>query len=445
MPPRVRFAPSPTGRLHVGNVRTALLNWLLARRDGGSFILRIDDTDLARSTAEFEAGIDADLTWLGLEWDERFKQSERFARYDAVSDDLRARGFLYPCYETEDELDRKRKLAMARGRPPVYDRAALALSADERAALEAQGRRPHWRFKLSGARADWTDLVRGAQSIDTASLSDPVLIREDGAYLYTLCSVIDDIDSSITHIARGEDHVTNSGVQIEIFRALGAEPPLFAHFSLLIGADGEALSKRLGSLSINELRREGYDPRAIASHLAKLGTSDPIALRPDLATLAAEFAFEKMGRAPARFDPDELANLNAQILHQADYADIRPDLQRLGLDRGAAAWRAFRENIRALPELAEWNRVIDGPLAPAIDDATFCAAAADLLPEGPFGPESWGAFTQAVKEATGAKGKALFMPLRKALTGREHGPDMAQVLALIAPPIARARLRGETA
>ncbi|MEO1472767.1 MAG: glutamate--tRNA ligase, partial [Pseudomonadota bacterium] len=292
----VRFAPSPTGRLHVGNVRTALINWLFAQKTGGTFILRIDDTDTERSTAENEQGIRDDLTWLGLSWGDTFKQSARFEKYDAAKASLVEMGLLYPCYETADELDRKRKIALSRGRPPVYDRAALDLTEDDRAALEAEGRKPHWRFKLSGERCEWTDLVRGPQSIDTASISDPILIREDGSYLYTLPSVVDDIEYGITHVVRGEDHVTNSGAQIEIFKALGGSAPDMAHTPLLVGADGQGLSKRLGSLSIAQLAEDGLEPMAIASLLAKIGTSDNVEARESLELLAEEFDFGKIGR-----------------------------------------------------------------------------------------------------------------------------------------------------
>ncbi|MEZ5994548.1 MAG: glutamate--tRNA ligase [Hyphomonadaceae bacterium] len=442
---RLRFAPSPTGRIHVGNVRTALLNWLFALRQGGEVLLRIDDTDLARSTKEFEQGIEDDLTWLGLKWDERANQSARFEDYEKAAAKLKADGLLYPCYETEDELDRKRKIAQATGKPPVYDRAALKLSAAERAKLEAEGRKPHWRFKLSGGRKDWVDLVRGPQSIDTASLSDPVLIREDGGFLYTLPSVVDDIDFKISHIVRGEDHVTNSGVQIEIFEALGAEAPALGHFPLLVGADGGALSKRLGSLSVSELREAGYEPIAVLSHLAKIGTSDAVEARADISQLADEFAFEKIGRAPARFDPEELKRVNAAVLHQLSYEAAKDRLGALGADRGEAFWNAVRANLSLFPEVRQWAHIVDGPIEPFISDAAFAAAAAEVLPAGAYDATSWSAFANAVKAKTGAKGKALFMPLRQALTGLDHGPEMGALFPLIGEQRARKRLNGETA
>jgi glutamyl-tRNA synthetase len=442
---RLRFAPSPTGRLHVGNVRTALLNWLFAAREGGQMLLRIDDTDTARSTKEFEDGIDADLTWLGLKWDERANQSHRFDAYTKAAEKLKAAGLLYPAYETEEEIDRKRKIAQATGRPPIYDRAALKLTDADRASLEAQGRKPHWRFKLSGGRKEWTDMVRGPQSIDTASLSDPVLIREDGAFLYTLPSVVDDVDFKISHIVRGEDHVTNSGVQIEIFEALGGPVPAFGHFPLLVGADGEALSKRLGSLSVMDLRSQGYEPMAVLSHLAKIGTSDPVEARLQFAQLVDEFSFDKIGRAPARFDPEELKRVNAAVLHQTDYASVKDRLAKLGADKGEAFCNAIRANLVLLPDVAEWVRVVEGPIDPVVNDKAFASAAAEALPQGAYDATTWQAFTNAVKEKTGAKGKALFMPLRQALTGMDHGPEMAALFPLIGEARARKRLMGETA
>ncbi len=442
---RLRFAPSPTGRLHVGNVRTALMNWLFALREGGQVLLRIDDTDLARSTKEFEQGIEDDLTWLGLKWHERANQSHRFDVYEKAAAGLKAAGLLYPCYETEDELDRKRKIAQATGKPPVYDRAALKLTPADRAKLEAEGRKPHWRFKLSGARKDWVDLVRGPQSIDTASLSDPVLVREDGAFLYTLPSVVDDVDFKITHIVRGEDHVTNSGVQIEILEALGGEVPAFGHFPLLVGADGSALSKRIGSLGVGELAADGYEPVAILSHLAKIGTSDPVEARVSIGQLAEEFAFEKIGRAPARFDPEELKRVNAAVLHQLDYAVVKPRLIQLGADKGEAFWTAVRANLVLLPDVKDWVRIVEGPVEPVLADAAFASAAAEVLPKGAYNATSWSVFTNAVKEKTGAKGKALFMPLRQALTGMDHGPEMAALFPLIGEERARKRLQGVAA
>lgn len=444
---KVRFAPSPTGRLHVGNVRTALVNWLFARKNQGVFVLRIDDTDLERSTVENEQAIETDLKWLGLEWGERYNQSKRFDAYHAAADKLREMGRLYPCYETQEELDRRRKVQLSRGQPPVYDRAALALTDAEKAAYEAEGRKPHWRFKLDQKRVVWDDLVRGHCEVDTASLSDPVLIREDGLYLYTLPSVVDDIDMAITHVVRGEDHVTNTGAQIEIFEALGAGLPAFAHMSLLVGADGAALSKRLGSLSVQQMRSDGYEPLAINSHLGRIGSSEPVEYVPSMDELAASFGFEKLGRSPARYDEADLARLNAQAIHAMDYAAAKPRLEALGADLGEGFWAAVRENLTRFDEARGWAETLTGKVrGPGLDEAFKAAAIVAFEQAVPAGSEptveTWGQFTGAVKEATGAKGGALFKPLRQALTGRDAGPDMAALLPLIGRDRILERLRG---
>ncbi len=444
----VRFAPSPTGKIHVGNVRAALWNWLFARSRGGKFILRIDDTDQERSTKENEDRIRADLLWLGLNWDETFSQSSRFADYEQVSAALRAKGLLYPCYETAEDLERKRRLQRTRGLPPVYDRAALALSDAQKKAFEAEGRRPHWRFKLSQRPVKWHDLIRGETVVDTASVSDPVLIREDGMYLYTLPSCIDDIDAKITHVIRGEDHVTNAGVQIEIMKAVidvrgAGKLPEFAHHSLLIGADGLGLSKRLGSLSIEQMREDGLEPAAITSLLAKLGTAEPVAPQPDIMALAQSFDFEKVGRAPARFDEADLLALNAKILHQLPYSALEERLAALGVTE--ALWEAVKGNVTKLADAADWKAVAYGAIDPVIEDQEFAAQAAALVPDDPLSEQSWGAFVERVKQKTGTKGKALFHPLRLALTGREKGPEMAALFPLIGAARARARLKGERA
>lgn len=446
VPPRLRFAPSPTGKLHVGNIRTALVNWLFAGKTGGQVVLRIDDTDTDRSTKENEQRIRDDLAWLGLAWDETFNQSHRFDRYREVAEDLKARALLYACYETAEELDRRRKIALSLGKPPVYDRAALALTPADHAAMAAQGRTPHWRFRLSGGPADWSDLVRGPQSIDTSSVSDPILIREDGSFLYTLPSVVDDVDAKITHIVRGEDHVTNSGAQLEIFHAMGAEPPLLAHMPLLIGADGQGLSKRLGSLSVEQLREQGIEPMAIASLLSKIGTSDPVEPRASIAELAAEFSFSKIGRAPARFDELELAAVNAQILHAMPFAQAQPRLAKLAYGDQAteAFWETVKANLTVFSDVALWLTVVyggglTGPDLEA-DDRAFMAEAVKLLPTGEYDTTTWQAWTEAVKAATGRKGKSLYAPLRRVLTDQERGPEMDRMLMLIGAEKARLRL-----
>jgi glutamyl-tRNA synthetase len=453
MKPSVRFAPSPTGRLHIGNIRTAILNYLLAVKTGGSFMLRLDDTDLERSTEAFAEGIRTDLSWLRFDWQREERQSVRLARYAEVAEKLKADGKLYACYESEDDLDRKRKRQLGRGLPPIYDRAGLKLTADEKAKLEAEGRKPHWRFRLpntddAGGLApqptivSWNDLIRGDQTVDLGSLSDPVLIREDGSPLYTFTSVVDDVDFAITHIVRGEDHVTNSGVQIAIFEALGAEPPAFAHHSLLIGADGHALSKRLGTLSIETFRNDGIEPMAVLSHAALLGTSDAIEPHTSIGELAELFDFGKISTAPGRFDVEELKGLNAKLLHKRAYADVAERLEAQGITGGAAFWDAVRGNLVTLADAGDWWRVVAADIDPVIENADLTSRAATLLPPEPWDATTWSALTSAVSKETGLKGRALFHPLRLALTGREAGPELKALLPLIGRARAEARLLG---
>ncbi len=439
-----RFAPSPTGLLHVGNARTALVAWLFARKAEGRFLLRLDDTDTERCRPEFAEAIDRDLAWLGLDWDDRIRQSDRTARYDAAIDRLKADGRLYPCYETPEELALKRKSLLSRGLPPIYDRAALALTDAERAELEGQGRSPHWRFRLEHAPIDWTDLVRGPVHFEGRDLSDPVLIREDGRPLYHIGSVVDDIDLAVTHVVRGEDHVANTAMHIQLIRALGGEPPEFAHLPLLADAAGKSLSKRLGSLSLETLRdEEGLEPMAVASLLGRLGTSDPVAPLPDLAALIEDFDFNKFARGTPKFDPEELRRLNARLIHEMPFEAVAARLAEIGLDRiDAAFWMAVRPNLSRLADVADWWQVAKGPIEPVLEDPSFLAAAADLLPSEPWDGETFGAWSAALKDATGRKGKPLFRPLRLALTGREHGPEMKAMLPLIGREEARARLTG---
>jgi glutamyl-tRNA synthetase len=434
-----RFAPSPTGRLHVGNIRAALQNWLWARASGGRFLLRLDDTDGERSTEAFADSIRADLSWLGLVPDAMVRQSERGALYERRFAELHAAGRVYPAYETAQELDLKRKIQLGRGLPPVYDRAALRLSEDDRARLEAEGRAPHWRFRLDhDAPVTWDDLIRGEQSFNPALMSDPVVRRADGSWLYMLPSVIDDIDMAITHVVRGEDHVANTALQLQMFVALGRAPPAFAHAPLLAGAEGK-LSKRLGSLGVDELRAQGIEPIAILALLARIGTSDPIVPVVSSEPLIAGFDFTRIGRAPARFDPDELVALNARIIHQLDFGAVQSRLPA-GMDE--AAWDAIRPNVATVAEAADWWGVVEGPIdaATAPEDADFLAQAAAVAREMPWDAAPWASLVEALKARTGRKGKALFLPLRRALTGRDHGPEMAAMLPLIGRERAIARL-----
>ena len=437
---KVRFAPSPTGKLHVGNIRAALVNWLFAQQQGGEFILRVDDTDVERSTKENEDAIRADLTWLGLSWDETFRQSERFERYNEVVAMLKEAGRLYPCYETADELDMKRKIQMGRGMPPVYDRAALELTDEEKAALEAEGRKPHWRFKLNTpARVEWTDLIRGDVSIDLEALSDPILIREDGSFLYTLPSVVDDVDYGITHIVRGEDHVTNSAVQVQIFEAVGGTAPEMAHFALMTGKGGEGLSKRHGAMSIEEYRTEsGLEPMSIVSLIARVGTSEPIEPFTEVQPLVDGFDFGKFSRSTAKLDPADLDVLNAKILHASSYEAVKERLPGVSQE----FWNVVQPNVSKLSDVADWQAIVEGPVVPKIEDAGHIAKVRDLLPEGDITPETWGIWTGNIKEELGVKGRALFMPLRQAITGQDHGPDMGVVLPLIGRERVLERLGG---
>lgn len=441
MAPSVRFAPSPTGLLHLGNVRAALVNWLFARHHGGSFLLRLDDTDRERSQEKFAAAIETDLRWLGLNWHQRARQSERLAHYAAAAQTLRSAGRLYACFETETELALKRRAQQAQGLPPRYDRAALKLPEKDRRALEAAGNKPHWRFLLHDGEVHWDDLVQGSKTFQGQHLSDPVLVRHDGLPLYTLSSVVDDLAFGITHVIRGEDHVSNTAVQLQITQALGGQVPTYAHLPLMIDAEGKGLSKRLGSLSLGELKAQGLEPLAIASYLAKLGTADAIQLRGSLEELAAEFDLARFNRAQPRFDEQELWQLNARQVHALPFEAVAARVPKLD----AALWEAVRGNLRRVEEAAEWLPVRDGPLVPVIEDSEFCAAAAARLPAEPFDAGTWRQWTSALQAATERKGRALFHPLRLALTARESGPEMAALLPLIGREKAERRLRGEKA
>jgi glutamyl-tRNA synthetase len=443
--PTVRFAPSPTGRIHIGNARTALLNWLFVLREGGSFILRFDDTDRERSREEYARSIEEDLAWLGVKPDRIERQSQRLDRYEAAADKLKAMGRLYPAYETPEELDRRRKRQQARGLPPIYDRAALKLTSEERAALEAKGRKPHWRFKLEPEVVHWDDLARGPSHIDCASLSDPVLAREDGTYLYTLPSVVDDIDMGVTHVIRGEDHVTNTAVQIQIFKALSGEAPLFGHHNLLTDASGEGLSKRTGSLSISSLRDSGVEALAAAALAVLTGSAEAVRPVASLDELAQSFDLKNLSHGAARFDEAELRALSARTVHILPYSAVAERLKPLGADAGEAFWLAVRGNLATLAEAADWRRVVEGPIKPVVEEPDFLAEAAALLPDEPWDQSVWAAWTGKIKAATGRKGRALFHPLRLALTGREAGPELAQLLPLIGRAKALDRLSARAA
>ena len=437
-----RFAPSPTGYIHVGNLRTALMNYLIARKAGGTFILRIDDTDPVRSEEKYVDGIKQDLEWLGLHWDKVERQSERLDRYADAAEKLRSIDRFYEAFETPTELDLKRKKQLNMGKPPVYDRAALNLSAEERDALRAERGDGVWRFKLDQERINWKDGILGDISIDAASVSDPVLIRGDGQVLYTIASVVDDTDMGVTNVVRGSDHVTNTATQIQIMKALGMTPPSFAHHSLLTGPQGEALSKRLGTLALRDLREQGVQPMALLSMMARLGSSDPMELRSEMSELIDGFEVSSFGTAPTKFDVADLFPLTANVLQAKPLADVADQIADLGVpaDLAETFWTVTRDNITTLKDLAAWWTLFSEGADPVIDDedAEFVAQAMAMLPEGPFDDTTWKTWTGAVKEATGRKGKGLFMPLRKALTGQSHGPDMSATMTLLQVVKARA-------
>ena len=438
---KVRFAPSPTGFLHVGNARIALANALFAKRSGASFLLRLDDTDVVRSRPEYEDAIRQDLSWLGIGWDQEFRQSDRLEHYAAAADRLRASGRLYPCFESEEELRAKREMRLKRGLAPVYDRAMLKLTAEQRTNAEAGGKRPHWRFLLSSHAAEWNDLVLGRKSVKLPAVSDPVLVREDGTFLYTFTSVVDDIESGVSHVIRGEDHVTNTGIQIDLLSALGANPSkmTFAHLPLLVDADGGKLSKRLESLSLRALRQDGMEPSALTAYLARVGTSaspEPVGF----AALAASFDFGSYSRSAARFDVRQLLALNRRVLHGAAFDEVRG---RLPAAATAAFWEAVRGNLDLLSEARHWWDVVAGDLIPPVmeGEEAFFRQALGVLPEEPWGPGTWAAWIAEVKLVTGRKGRAMFQPLRLALTGEDHGPELAVLLPLMGRLRVASRLR----
>ncbi|CUK06609.1 Glutamate--tRNA ligase 1 [Shimia thalassica] len=430
-----RFAPSPTGYIHVGNLRTALMNYLIARKAGGTFILRIDDTDPERSKQEYVDAIQQDLEWLGLTWDRIERQSARLDRYEDAAQKLREMGRFYECFETPTELDLKRKKQLNMGKPPVYDRAMHTMSAAEKDALRTERGQGHWRFLLDQERIEWNDGILGDLSIDAASVSDPVLIRGDGQMLYTLASVVDDTEMGVTHVVRGSDHVTNTATQIQIIEALGGTVPNFAHHSLLTGPQGEALSKRLGTLSLRDLREAGVEPMALLSLMARLGSSDPVELRSSMEELAEGFDLTHFGAAPTKFDEQDLYPLTGRVLHDQPLEAMADDIAAAGVPAELAQqfWDVTRENIITRKDIATWWALFSEGADPVIDeeDVAFVAEAMAMLPEGPFDGDTWGTWTKAVKEATGRKGRGLFMPLRKALTGQSHGPDMSAVMPLL--------------
>ena len=432
---KVRFAPSPTGFLHIGNARTALITWLFCKKHDGQLLLRIDDTDTERSKKEYEVAIEDGLKWLGIGWDQKENQNNRLERYDEVIEKLKADGRLYPCYETPEELGLKRKAQLSRGKPPTYDRAALELTGEQIAKHTADGRNPHWRFKLNHAPIKWTDLIRGDVEFNGADMSDPVVLRENGTPLYHLCSVIDDVDFEITHVVRGEDHVSNTATHIQMFEAIAGKAPEFAHLSLVSDTEGGKLSKRLGAMSLKDIKNdEGLEPMSIVSLLARLGTSDPIEPHRTVDELIETFDFSKFSRSTPKFDSDELLRLNAKILNETTFAEAKDKLAELGLDHiNEEFWNGVHSNLECLKDVQEWWEMVNGSVTPVVDaeDKEFMNQASELLPPAPWNDETFGTWTKALKDNTDRKGKTLFMPLRKALTGMEHGPELPVLLPLL--------------
>ena len=436
---KVRFAPSPTGHMHIGNTRTALFNWLWAKKMGGEFMLRIDDTDFARSKKEYEDSMRESLMWLGLEWASEARQSARFDRYKEVTEKLMADGRIYACYETPEELEFKRKRALLKGEPPIYDRQALQYTKEDIAAFEKEGRKPHYRFKLNEGEIKWTDAIRGEVKYNAANLSDPIIIREDGSYLYHLPSVIDDSDFGITHILRGEDHVTNTASQIQMFEAIGGIVPTFAHLPLLTGKEGK-LSKRLGSLGVRELKAEGVENMAICSYLAKLGTSEEIRPYYYLEELAETLDFSKIGHAQPKFDVEELKHFNTKYIHTLPF-----DVVQNRVNVNQAFWEDVKQNLDIVEDVTVWNTICNGEITPVIENKALTDTAAELLPPEPWNETVFASFMNEVKAKTGLKGKDLFHPIRLALTGETSGPELKILLPLIGYNKAFHRLKGEKA
>jgi len=425
--------------LHVGNVRTALINWLFARQHNGVFMLRMDDTDLLRSKPEYEDGIKKDLEWLGLRWDEFARQSERLSRYEQVKEQLIKAGRLYPCYETQNELDMKRKMQLSRGLPPIYDRN----KADE---VPKEGRKPHYRFMLNDEQIEWDDLIRGNINFQARNLSDPIVIREDGSMTYILCSAVDDIDFGITHILRGEDHITNTAIGIQITKALGHKPPQIGHLSLLQSKTGE-ISKRIGGFDIAALREQFIEPMAINSLLAKMGTSDPTEATNDINKLIAEFDSKKFSPSAVNYDFNELLQLNHKLISQMSYEQIKPSLDKLEVEISKELWQAASSNLNSVAEIMAWWKVCNQEITPVINkaDEEFLKEACALLPEGGFDLSTWDIWVSKIKQVTGRSGKQLFMPLRLSLTGQDHGPELKLLLPLIGREKAVRRLNGNLA
>ncbi len=431
---KTRFAPSPTGHLHVGNLRTALFNFLLALKSQGTFILRLDDTDTERSKQEFIDSIQFDLEWLGIHWTRVERQSKRLELYREAAEKLRQKGQLYECFETQSELALRRKTLLNMGKPPIYDRGALALTEDEREKRRSQTP-GYWRYMLNGQRINWVDGIQGAISIDTSSLSDPVLIRADGLCLYTLASVVDDVEMGITDVVRGADHITNTAVQIQLMSQLNHPHPRFVHHSLLTGPRGEPLAKRLGALSIRDLREQGIEPMALLSLLTFSGSRQDLKMGSNLEDLASYFDLPNFSTAPVKFNESDLNDLTSQCLAQMPFSAIKDLLEEYKIPAHLAQnfWHTLRANLNQRKDLHDWWKILRDGAVPLVskDDLDFVRQAFSLLKSPPYDQETWSQWTKLVSHATSRKGKGLYMPLRKALTGRAQGPEMNNLMPLI--------------
>ena len=426
-----RFAPSPTGLLHLGNIRTALINWLYARTNNGKFILRIDDTDLERSKDEYISQIKYDLDWLGIDYDETFNQSSRFDRYREQFEKLKADGRIYPCYETPEELERKRKLLIAAGGKQVYDRSAMELTDQQKKDYEAEGRKPHWRFLLKTERMKWDDLLKGEIDIDLTSLSDPVLFREDGVPLYTFSSAVDDIDYDITNVIRGDDHTSNTAVQVEIINALDQNKITFAHHALLKASTGDKLSKRDNVISISSFREANMEPISILSLLATIGTSNSIELKDNIDQIKSEFKLSTISTSPGRIEIDVLNALNKKQVQKYNFSEIEERLKKIDEKIDQKFWETIRGNLNVVEDIKQWTDIVFNSETIKPSDKDYIKIAMELIPDDPWNDETWGLWTSAIKEKTGRKGKELFLPLREAFTGLNHGPEMKLLIQLL--------------
>ena len=432
MTSKSRFAPSPTGLLHIGNARSAVINWAHIKNKGGEFILRIDDTDTERSKKEYENKIKKDLLWLGLSWSKTFNQSQRKEIYDKKILFLKESNKIYPCFESLEELSLKRKTLLSSGKPPIYDRSALKLTTDQIEDLITKGQAPHWRFKLEDEIIEWQDLIKGKISFDTKNLSDPVLIREDGSLLYHLHSVVDDIEENITDIIRGEDHITNTAFHIQLFKSLNAHVPRFGHHPFLTDEEGKSFGKRLGSLSIQKMYEDGFESLTLLNYLLSIGTSKNLSKEKNIDLLVNNFNINSLASSSPKFSINVLKLLNKDMLQSYDFSDVKQKFIDLKIkDASEDFWIFIKNNINYFSESLDWISVINSNETYIDNSNDYLNIAAELLPEDPYDETTWDVWTDLIKNQTGKKGKELFMPIRFALTGRNKGPELKYLLPLL--------------